>query len=101
MVELDSALRRRRELGRARPFGDQRREVDDFEDPLERHQRGQHVDPGVRQLRERLVDLAHVHHERRDRADADRAVDHQVAADEVHDGGADRGNEGEPGEEHA
>ena len=36
----------------------ERREVEHLEDPLERHQRGQHVDPRVRELRERLVDLA-------------------------------------------
>ena len=36
----------------------ERREVEHLEHPLERHERGQHVDPRVRELRERLVDLA-------------------------------------------
>ena len=48
------------------------REVQHLEDPLEAHQRGQHVDPGVRELRQRLVDLAGVDDERGERADRDR-----------------------------
>ena len=63
-------------------------------------ERGQHVDAGVRELRERLVDLAHVHRERGDGADADGAGDREVAADEVDDRGADGGDEAERGEQH-
>ena len=68
-------------------------EVEHLEDALERHERGQHVDARVRELRERLVDLADVEHERGDGADRDRADDREVAADEVDDRGADRGDE--------
>ena len=49
------------EVDGAGPLGDERREVEHLEDPLERHERGQHVDAGVRELGERLVDLADVH----------------------------------------
>ena len=89
------------EVERAGPLGDERREVEHLEDALERHDRGHHVDARVRELRERLVDLADVHDERGDGADRDRAADHEVAADEVHDRGADRGDEAERDEQHA
>ena len=59
MVELDRALRLD-EVDRAGAVGDRRGEVEDFEHPLERHERGEDVDARVRELRERLVDLADV-----------------------------------------
>ena len=99
VVELDPADRLE-EVDRAGTVRDQRREVEHLEDPLERDQRGQHVDARVGQLRERLVDLADVHRERGDGADADGAGDRQVAADEVDDRGADGGDETEGGEQH-
>ena len=64
MVELDAADRLD-EVDGAGPVGDERREVEHLEDALERHERGEHVDARVRELRERLVDLA-----RRTRANA-------------------------------
>ena len=85
----------------AGPLGEQRGEVEHLEDPLEADERGQHVDPGVRELGERLVDLADVDHERGDGADLDRAVDREPPADVVHDRGADGGDEAERDEEHA
>ena len=57
------------EVDGAGALGDERREVEHLEDPLERHERGHHVDAGVRELRERLVDLADVDDERGDGAD--------------------------------
>ena len=60
-----------------------------------------HVDARVRELGERLVDLADVDDERGDGADRDHAGDHEVAADEVDDRGADRGDEAERDEQHA
>ena len=67
VVELDAALRFD-EVDRAGPVGDRGGEVDHLEHPLERHERGQHVDPGVRELRERLVDQRDVRRERGERA---------------------------------
>ena len=89
------------EVDRAGPVGDRGREVEHLEHPLERHERGEHVDARVRELRERLVDLPDVQHERGDGAGRDRAGDREVAADEVDDRGADRGDEAERDEQDA
>ena len=69
VVELDAALRVD-EVDRAGPVGDRGGEVEHLEHALERHERGEHVDARVRELRERLVDLPDVEHERGDGADA-------------------------------
>ena len=98
MVELDASLRVD-EVDRAGLVGDRRREVEHLEHPLERHERGEDVDARVRELRERLVHLADVDHERDDGAGRDRARDREVAADEVDDRGADRGDEPERDEQ--
>ena len=99
MVELDPADRLDQVDG-AGAVGDERREVEHLEHALEGHERGEHVDPRVRELRERLVDLAHVHGEGGDGAHADGAGDREVAADEVDDRGADGGDEPERDEQH-
>ena len=96
MVELDRAPSAVDEVDGAGALVDERREVEHLEDALERHERGHHVDAGVRELRERLVDLRR----RRctnaaTRADRDRVLDHEAPAEVVHDGGADRGDEAE------
>ena len=67
VVELDAALRVD-EVDRAGLVGDRRREVEHLEHPLERHERGEDVDARVRELRERLVHLPDVDHERDDGA---------------------------------
>ena len=67
VVELDAALRVD-EVDRAGPVGDRGREVEHLEHPLERHERGEDVDARVRELRERLVHLPDVDHERDDGA---------------------------------
>ena len=79
--------------------GDRGGEVEHLEHPLERHERGEDVDARVRELRERLVHLPDVHHERDHGAGGDRAGDREVAADEVDDRGADRGDESERDEQ--
>ncbi len=76
-------------------IGDRGREVDHLEHPLERDERSQHVDPGVRQLRERLVDERDVRRERGQRARADRPRHREVPTDPVDDRGAERGDETE------
>ena len=58
-----------------------------------------HVDASVRELGERLVDLADVDHERGDGADRDHALIDEAAAEVVHDRGADRGYEAERDEQ--
>jgi hypothetical protein len=49
---------------------DQRRQVEHLEDALERHHGGHHVDPDVRQRRQRAVEPAEQGREREQRADA-------------------------------
>ena len=98
VLELDAALGVD-EVDGAGPVGDRRGEVEHLEHALERDERGEDVDARVRELRERLVDLADVDHERDDRAGRDRARDREVAADEVDDRGADRGDEPERDEQ--
>ena len=100
VIELDASLRRDQVEG-AGPVVDQRGEVEHLEHALERHQRGQHVDASVRELREWLVDLGDVHREGGHRPDRQRSGDHQVAADVVDDRGTDRGDEAERDEQHA
>ena len=100
MVELDASPRPD-EVGRFRPVGDRGGEVDYFEHPLERHERGQDVDPGVGELREWLVDQRDVRGERGEGARGDGARDREVAPDVIDDCGADRGDEPQRNEEYA
>ena len=59
MLEVDRADRVD-EVERARAVLDRGREVEHLEHALERDERGEDVDPGVRELHERLVDLRDV-----------------------------------------
>ena len=99
VVELDASLHER-EIDRVGAVGDGGREVEDFEDALERDERGHHVDARIRELRERLVDLPDIDRERRDRACGDRAGNREIAADPVHDGRSDGGDQTEGDEQH-
>ena len=100
MLELDRAAGVD-EIARTRAVGDRRGEVEHLEHALERHERGKDVDARVRELREWVVDLAHVDRERDDRAGRERAGDREVTADEVYDRGADRGHQAEGDEQDA
>ncbi len=71
--------------------------VEDLEDPVERHQGGEQIDPGRGEVGEGRVQARHVGGQRRERADLDRALDHGVAAEPVHRGGAQRAAQREGG----
>ena len=69
VVELDRRRRRGGSVDRVRLVGDHRRQVEHLEDPVERHQRGHHVDLHVGQRGERAVEPAEVGGQRDERAD--------------------------------
>ena len=100
VVELDASTRIH-EVDGIVGLLDERREVEHLEDAFERNERGHHVHSSVRELGERLVDLAHIEHERRDRPGRDSAIDRKPTAEVVHDRGSDRGDEAERREQHS
>ncbi len=86
--------------GRVRLLLDQRLQVEHLEDPVEADQRGHHLDLHVGQRPDRPVDAGEQLGERDQRAELERAVDHQAAADAVDDGGEQPGEQGDRDHEH-
>ena len=80
-------------------LGDQRRQVEHLEDPLEADQGGHHVDPGAGQRGERRVEAGEEQGERDDGAGLEPAVQREVAAQAVDEGERQRRHQGQRGEE--
>ena len=95
-------LQRHRPIGhrdRVRLLGDQRRQIEHLEDPLEADQGGHRVDPCAGQRGERRVETGEEEGERDDGSGLEPSVQREIPTEAVDEGERERRHEGESGQE--
>ena len=100
IAEFDATLRRD-EFEGSRTLGDRHRGIEHFEHSLEADERGEHLESGIRESGERLVDALDECCHRHECADGDATVDDHECTDAIDRHRTQRTNETERNEEHS